>query len=447
MNREKASEYFELIRGRKPTEAELDELLSKEKANVSFEPTDSMRAQKTKINKITGIFQIILLASLVIAMLGWGFVEIGYFPMGMMLLFIDVLSFVTLALDILSLHRSKRNGLSRVGHVWSISSVLLIVFLTSSFVIFNWNRIITQSPIDALVLLFAYLFIVPMLCIGAVLILLQHPVRYEISNKSARKLKTLSAISLVAFIVVNINLIINMMKFTANPIFSSNLVHKVLIIFVMVTIAAVLIFWLVKINRYHPMFYVVLNIILLFTFVGISIFSMTVRGNYQDSLDKVHEINREINEDTKIETLDFDAQYKQTVDDDHDATEKANKYGNMIGDRQQKRVEGKSYQCNPGFTLSDFGERGHLIQYKQSDFNDTLNQDCLTKLNKKMSNFNSYAFAVDLFTEKLEKFGTTGDEQPLKNFFDLNTALKVINSENYTGQITTSELETDGFLN
>ena len=87
------------------------------------------------------------------------------------------------------------------------------------------------------------------------------------------------------------------------------------------------------------------------------------------------------------------------------------------------------------------------IIFFENNFNGTLSKSGLKAINNRVSNLSSFVFEVNLFSKKLDKFGTTGDEQPLSNFFDLNTALKIINSKNYTGQITTNELETDGFLN
>ncbi|KRL54311.1 hypothetical protein [Furfurilactobacillus rossiae] len=434
MNRKKASEYFELIRGRKPTESELKNLLNKEnETNSSVESNHSERIKKMRITKVSGVFQITLLVLTVLSIPLWILKPTYYYPWMIIDGTLGILSFV---FTIYFSHKLKILELSRVGQAWSMVSDLLIVLVVSIGILGNASIYLYASLIGV------YMFVLPMLCIGTVLTFLQHPKKYAISVKYARKIKGFSIIFFLLFIFLCIINVVRLIHLSKSEYLSLDLLIKFFIISGLVIIVALLIVALIKVNRYHPMNYIVLDLVFFLVFSGVSIYGIVLQNTYNDALNKIHEINTEIVEDKKTESLYFDGQYKLIVDKDSGPSDRARTIGNRIAEQQRNRIE-KTF----GSQIDNLGVTSQTTQLKEDDLDRVVRRDYLIKLNKRRADLSNYEFEIELFSKKLEKFQTTNDEQPLSNFFDLNTALKIINSKNYTGQITTNELETDGFLN
>ncbi|MYV17257.1 DUF4184 family protein [Furfurilactobacillus milii] len=271
----------------------------------------------------------------------------------------------------------------------------------------------------------------------------------KINKREVRLIK----ITIAVTILVNIFALYHLLKLELRPELNLHGFYVGLSAFGFLIVLIWLFSWRLKLNSKKGRLNIHSAVVPYVSFIaaaGIAVFGVTLTFTIlsSHSIYTINVINRRISEGKKLQSLYFDGQYDKVINKNLKKAEKATNYMGEVKNRQNNDLKtGK--MLNDGLSDSSdiSGMNGTAEKFRSYDFRGTLSKKYLNQLNSRVENLYNFAFQVNLFTEKLDKFGTTGDEQPLSNFFDLNTALKVINSKNYTGQVTTNELETDGFLN
>lgn len=445
MNKKKAVEYFRLINGRNPTERELNKLLSqdlseKKQVNVNL-------YKENKINGIVAVTEFIMLALMAISvvfMFEVLFGRIGKHQILVSLVNINVgitsvMSVSMIIGNVRGLVISHRLHQHISGNILGILANIAIVGLDCIFLILVLEnggnlRDITLTQVPEI-----WIFIFPFMYVGAWLTFFRQSIGFKINNVLTKRCRDILLICSIIFLLANAFYLVSAFSYSTKLYFSGRIFNRVFLTdFTMLLVVAVFM-RIVKFNRIHPFWYVMANLLLISLLIAGTTCTVDTKNAYQDAAEKISEINKEIKEDKRYESLSFDGEYNQVVNTDSKENKEASRFENKINKRQNSFGNGGVINL---YSLDDGS-----MYFFENNFNGTLSKSGLKAINNRVSNLSSFVFEVNLFSKKLDKFGTTGDEQPLSNFFDLNTALKIINSKNYTGQITTNELETDGFLN